>query len=93
MLRLLIASALLTSPAFAIEVPSQDFYDLVSFLEECREMLITQGAPVPLLTAILEAIRENMSEDGLNVNDAIFDRLKREFEAYEAKYLQPPEQK
>src|ERR1700678_1804057 len=68
----------------ACQANDQDFYELVSWMEELREYLISQGAPVPRLTAILEGIRDQMSKDGLKVNDAIFDRLQREFEAYEA---------
>lgn len=60
-----------------------EFYELVSLMEEMRELLISYNIPVPPLTAILISVRAKTIEDGLTVNDAIFDRLYAEFQAYE----------
>jgi hypothetical protein len=64
----------------------KDFYDLVSFIEELRELLVCHGVPVPPLTTILLSIRDKMICDGHKPNDIIFERLYAEFQAYEEKY-------
>ena len=52
-------------------------------MKEMRELLIRHGIEIPPLTTILLSVKARVIEDGLQINDAIFERLWREFEAYE----------
>lgn len=61
----------------------QEFYELTSLMKEMRELLIRHGIEIPPLTSILLSVKARVIEDGLQINDAIFERLWREFEAYE----------
>jgi hypothetical protein len=65
---------------------NQEFYELVTLMEEMREFLMSYGIQIPPLTAILIVVRSKMIEDGVWVSDSIFEKLYAEFEAYEASY-------